>query len=213
TGRGLRWGQRPPRDLRLSSQTSMITRWPSACSSTPPSRSRLTTGVWTLGEALGHTGPHRLQHLLSRAKWDERQVLDQTAVWAAGHLTGDDPHAGQDAVFILDETGDAKSSTDCVGAARQYSGSLGGVALCQVTVNLTYVTARGHTIIDRRLYLPRDWASDEERRELAGVPEQVEFATNPQLAAQMLTRAHDRAIRAPFAAGDEVYGGRDLRRH
>ncbi len=168
---------------------------------------------WTLGEALGHTGPHRLQHLLSRAKWDERQVLDQTAVWAAGHLTGDDPHAGQDAVFILDETGDAKSSTDCVGAARQYSGSLGGVALCQVTVNLTYVTARGHTIIDHRLYLPRDWASDEERRELAGVPDHIEFATKPQLAAQMLTHAHDRAIRAPFAAGDEVYGGRDLRRH
>src|SRR5690606_9793929 len=60
-----------------------------------------------------------------------------------------------------------------------YSGSLGGVALCQVTVNLTYVTARGHTIIDRRLYLPRDWACDEERRELAGVPDHIEFATKP----------------------------------
>jgi SRSO17 transposase len=83
---------------------------------------------WSIAEAIGHTGPHRLQHLLSRAKWDEQQVLDETAGWAAGHLTGDD--AGQDAVFILDETGDAKSSTDCVGAARQYSGGLGGVALC-----------------------------------------------------------------------------------
>ncbi|NKZ09094.1 IS701 family transposase [Actinomadura latina] len=169
---------------------------------------------WTLGEALGHTGPHRLQHLLSRAKWDERQVLDQTALWAAGHLTGPDGcgDVGGDAVFIVDETGDAKSSTDCVGAARQYSGSLGGVALCQVTVNLTLATPRGHTIIDRRLYLPRDWAADEERRELAGVPEQVEFATKPQLAAAMLTHACDRRIGAAFVAGDEVYGGRDLRR-
>jgi SRSO17 transposase len=168
---------------------------------------------WSLGEALGHSGPHRLQHLLSRAKWDEQQVLDATAEWAAGHLTRNDDGDGgcQDAVFILDETGDAKSSTDCVGAARQYSGSLGGVALCQVAVNLTYVTARGRTIIDRRLYLPRGWAEDEERRELAGVPEEIEFATKPQLAAQMLTHAHDRAIRAPFVTGDEVYGGRDLR--
>jgi SRSO17 transposase len=176
---------------------------------------------WTLGEALGHSGPHRLQHLLSRAKWDEQQVLDETAVWAAGHLTSGETHsgadqdagwdAGQDAVFIVDETGDAKSSTDCVGAARQYSGSLGGVALCQVTVIVTYATARGLTIIDRRLYLPRDWAADEERRELAGVPEQVEFATKPQLAAQMLTHAHTRQITALFAAGDEVYGGRELR--
>ena len=173
---------------------------------------------WTLGEALGHTGPHRLQHLLSRAKWDEQQVLDETAAWAAEHLTGQDgdQDAMFDPVFIVDETGDAKSSTDCVGAARQYSGSLGGVALCQVTVNLTLATPRGHTIIDRRLYPPKGWAADKERREPAGVPEQIEFATKPQLAAAMLTHARDRRIGTgpgvAFAAGDEVYGGRDLRR-
>src|SRR5690606_42035356 len=88
---------------------------------------------WTLGEALGHTGPHRLQHLLSRAKWDERQFLDQTAVWAAGHLTGDDPHPCQDAVIILDETSDDKSSTVCVGSARQSTARLCNVAYCNVT--------------------------------------------------------------------------------
>jgi SRSO17 transposase len=164
------------------------------------------TNCWTIAEALGHRGPHRLQHLLSRAKWDEQQVLDQAAEWAVEHLAD-----GGDAVLIVDETGDAKSSTDRVGAARQYSGSLGGVALCQVAVNLAYATGRGHTIIDRRLYLPKDWTFDEERRELAGVPEQIEFATKPQLAARMLTHAHGREIRAAFVAGDEVYGGRDLR--
>ena len=56
-----------------------------------------------------------------------------------------------------------------------------------------------------------DWAADEERRELAGVPDEVMFATKPQLAGTLLQQAHNRGIRAAFAAGDEVYGGLDLR--
>ena len=62
---------------------------------------------WTIAEAAGHRGPHRLQHLLSRAVWDDQQVLDIAAAWAAGHL--DDG----DAVLIVDETADEKSSADC----------------------------------------------------------------------------------------------------
>jgi SRSO17 transposase len=111
----------------------------------------------------------------------------------------------------VDETADAKSSADAAGAARQYSGTLGGIALCQVAVTLTYASGRGHTLIDRALYLPEARAADEEHRELAGIPEETAFATKPQLAAQLLERAHQRGIRAVFAAGDEVYGGRELR--
>lgn len=160
---------------------------------------------WSLAEAVGHSGPHRLQHLLSRAAWDDRQALQTAAGWAVEAL------GGQAAVLVVDETGDAKSSTDCVGAARQYSGSLGGVGLCQVAVHLTYATQRGHTIIDRRLYLPSGWTFDEERRELAGVPEEIEFATKPAIAAAMLTSAWEHGIRAGFVTGDEVYGSRELR--
>ena len=83
---------------------------------------------WTIAEAVGHRGPHRLQHLLSRAVWDDQQVLDTAADWAAGHL--DDG----DAVLIVDETADEKSSADAAGAARQYSGTVGGIALCQVAL-------------------------------------------------------------------------------
>ena len=83
---------------------------------------------WSIAEAAGHLGPHRLQHLLSRAVWDEQQLLDTAAAWAVSHL-GD-----QDAVLIVDETADEKSSADAVGAARQYSGTLGEIALCQVAV-------------------------------------------------------------------------------
>ena len=89
---------------------------------------------------------------------------------------------------------------------------LGGVALCQVAVTLTYATGRGHALIGRALYLPEGCAADEEHRELAGVPEEVLFATKPQLAGALLDRAHALGIRAAFVAGDEVYGGRELRR-
>ena len=81
---------------------------------------------WTIAEAAGHRGPHRLQHLLSRAVWDDQRVLDIAAAWAVSHL--DDG----DGVLIVDETADEKSSAGTVGAARQYSGTVGGIALCQV---------------------------------------------------------------------------------
>ncbi len=161
---------------------------------------------WTIAEAIGHRGPHRLQHLLSRAIWDDQQVLDVAAAWAVSHL--DDGEA----VLIVDETADEKSSADAAGAARQYSGTVGGIALCQVAVTLTYATGRGHALIGRALYLPEGRAADEEHRELAGVPEEVMFATKPQLAGALLDRAHAAGIRAAFVAGDEVYGGRQLRR-
>jgi SRSO17 transposase len=165
---------------------------------------------WTLAEAAGHASPYRMQHLLSRARVDERQMLDAAADWAAARLT-----AGQDeddVVLIVDETADEKSSADCAGAARQYSGTVGGIAMCQVAVTLTCAAPAGHALIGRALYLPADWAADEERRELAGVPDEVMFATKPQLAGDLLQRAHDRGIRAGFTAGDEVYGGLDLRK-
>jgi SRSO17 transposase len=161
---------------------------------------------WTIAEALGHSGPHRLQHLLSRAVWDGQQILQRAATWAAGRL--DD---GQ-AVLIVDETAGAKSSADAAGAARQYSGTLGGIELCQVAVTLTFASDRGHTLIDRALYLPQACAADEEHRELAGIAEEVSVATKPQLADELLERAHQRGIRAAFVAGDEVCGGRELRR-
>jgi SRSO17 transposase len=155
---------------------------------------------------VGHRGPHRLQHLLSRAVWDDQHVADIASAWAAGHL--DDG----DGVLIVDETADEKSSADTAGAVRQYSGTPGGIALCQVAVTLTYATGRGHALIGRALYLPEARAADEEHRELAGVPEEVMFASKPQLADALLERARSLGIRAAFVAGDEVYGDRELRR-
>ena len=76
----------------------------------------------------------------------------------------------------------------------------------QVAVYLTYASAAGHALIDRELYLPRVWAGDTDRREQAGVPTKVKFATKPALAAEMITRALDAGVSARWVAGDEVYG-------
>ena len=87
---------------------------------------------WTLAEAAGHACPYRMQHLLSRARVDDRQLLDAAADWAAAHIT-----AGQDeddVMLIVDETADEKSSDSCAGASHQYSGTVGGTAMCQVAV-------------------------------------------------------------------------------
>ena len=139
-----------------------------------------SANCWSLAEAIGHTGPHVLQHFLSRARFDTEAIRRSAAAWTVEQL-GD-----REVMLVVDETGDEKSSTDAVGAARQYSGALGGIGLCQVAVHLSYVSADGHALIDRRLYLGEAWAADDERRELAGVPDQRPFATKPQLAGDML---------------------------
>ena len=164
---------------------------------------------WTLAGAAGHACPYRMQHLLSRARCDEQRMPDTAAGWAAGRLSaGQD---GADAVLIVDETAGEKSPDSCAGASHQYSGTVGGTAMCQVAVTLTWAAPAGHALIGRALYLPEGWAADEERRELAGIPGEITFETKPQLAGDLLQHAHDQGIRAGFVAGDEVYGGRDLR--
>jgi SRSO17 transposase len=164
---------------------------------------------WTMSEAAGHATPDRMQHLLSRAAVDGQKMADETATWINSQLTsGTDP---SEVILIADESADEKSSADCAGAAWQYSGTTGGTALCQVFVTLALAAPAGHALIGRSLYLPRSWAEDEERRENAGVPDDVTFRTKPQLAGDLLEHAHDLGIRAAFLAGDEVYSGKELR--
>jgi SRSO17 transposase len=164
----------------------------------------------TMAEAAGHPTPDRMQHFLSRASIDDEKMAGETAAWTASRLTqGADPG---DVILVIDETADEKSSEDCAGAAWQYSGTVGGKALCQVMVTLTLAAPAGHALIGRSLYLPKSWTEDEERRELAGIPDDVTFKTKPQLAGDLLQHAHDLGIRGGFYVGDEVYGGLDLRK-
>ncbi|QIY68032.2 transposase [Streptomyces sp. RLB1-33] len=86
-----------------------------------------SANCWSLAEAIGHTGPHVLQHFLSRARFDTEAIRRTAAAWTVEQL------GSTEVMLVVDETGDEKSSTDAVGAARQYSGALG--ARISITVS------------------------------------------------------------------------------
>ncbi|MET9888105.1 IS701 family transposase [Streptomyces sp. NPDC006430] len=155
---------------------------------------------WTLAEHAGDATPDGMQHLLHRAKWDADAIRDDIRAYVVEHL-----HDTQ-AVLVVDETGDLKKGTATVGVQRQYTGTAGRIENAQVAVYLVYSAAHGHAAIDRALYVPRSWAEDPDRCRSAGIPDDLSFATKPQLAARMVERALDAGTPARWVAGDEVYG-------
>jgi SRSO17 transposase len=114
--------------------------------------------------------------------------------------------ASPDAVGVIDESGFLKKGRHSVGVARQYSGTAGKIENCQIGVFLAYASKHGHTLMDRELYLPKEWTDDEERCGQAGIPAERAFATKPLLARQMLERSFAAGVRLAFIAGDSVYG-------
>lgn len=117
---------------------------------------------------------------------------------------------GDEGVLIVDETGFIKKGDKSVGVKRQYTGTMGKTENCQVGVFLAYASEQGQAFIDRELYLPEEWAQDEQRRKRAGVPETVGMRTKPELAKEMLRRALDAGVKAAWVVADSVYG--DTRR-
>lgn len=156
---------------------------------------------WQLAERAGEATPYGMQRLLAGAKWDASTVRDDLVGYVVEHLG--DPEA----VLVIDETGFLKQGTHSVGVQRQYSGTAGRIANCQIGVYLTYASPAGHVLLDRELYLPKEWAADPQRRQEAGVPEEVAFATKPELARRMLARARDAGVPAAWVTGDSIYGG------
>jgi SRSO17 transposase len=155
---------------------------------------------WQLAEALGEHSPDGVQRLLRTARWDAEAVRDDLRAYVVEHLG--DPAA----VLVIDETGFLKKGTKSVGVARQYSGTAGRIENCQIGVFLAYASPRGHAFLDRALYLPKVWAEDGPRREAAGVPPEVGFATKGELARAMLARAFAAEVPAAWVTGDEIYG-------
>jgi SRSO17 transposase len=109
-------------------------------------------------------------------------------------------------VLTCDETGFLKKGTGSAGVQRQYSGTAGRIENSQVGVFLSYASARGRALIDRRVYLPKSWTGDRSRCAAAGIPAEVEFATKPELALNMITDAVAARVPAAWAASDELYG-------
>ena len=104
-----------------------------------------------------------LQHFLSHSEWDARAVLDQVAREADRHLGG-----SEDSALLLDESAFAKKGEKSVGVARQWNGQLGKVENSQVAVFAALVQGPYSTLIDTRLYLPKEWLKDPSRCQEAG---------------------------------------------
>lgn len=161
---------------------------------------------WQLAEHAREARPDGMQRLLSSAVWDTDGVRDDLRTYTLEHL------GKQSAIAVIDETSFPKQGKKSAGVGVQYCGTTGQVENCQVGVFLAYVTAKGHTLIDRELYLPLDWTEDRERCQAAGIPDSVRFQTKPELARRMLARLWNAQIPIAWVVADTVYGGNlDLR--
>jgi SRSO17 transposase len=141
-----------------------------------------------------------MQRLLNAAAWDDDGVRDDVRSYVARHL------GAADGVLVVDETGFIKKGVKSAGVQRQYSGTAGRVENCQLGVFLAYAGPKGRALIDRELYLPKSWTQDRTRCREAAVPDEVQFATKPELARQMLGRALDAGVPAAWVTADEAYG-------
>jgi SRSO17 transposase len=140
-----------------------------------------------------------LQWFVGMSDWDD-EPLRKELVQQVGKQLG-----RSDGVLVFDPSAFPKSGKESVGVARQWCGRLGKVDNCQVAVFLGYVSAEEHTLVDMRLYLPKEWTKDKARREKAGVPAHIRYRTRHQLCLEMLEK-HGDALPHSWIAGDDELG-------
>ena len=157
-----------------------------------------------IAAAVAGTSTERLQHLLTDADWDA-EALDRQRV---AHLTA---HSSAGGVLVLDDTGLPKQGKQSVGVARQYSGTLGRTANCQVVVSAEYLAEPTrsrplHWPVSAQLYLHQSWTDDPARCTRAHVPAAVGFQTKPQIALALIDRARDWGVPFTTVVADAGYG-------
>jgi SRSO17 transposase len=148
-----------------------------------------------------------MQRFVSDAPWDETKIMDKYR-----SLVNEDI-GHPDGAVIFDESGFVKKGDDSIGVARQYCGSIGKVENCQVGVFATYTSAHGYSLIDKRLYIPEQWFSDDyrERREKCMLPPEIKFQTKPQLAAEMLRDiSKNKQLPFRYVLADSIYANPDF---
>ncbi|MDZ4871070.1 MAG: IS701 family transposase ISAzo35 [Chroococcidiopsis cubana SAG 39.79] len=155
---------------------------------------------WQLAEQVGNQTPMGFRIYWVELFGTQMQYRDEHRAYVVEHL------GHEQAVLVVDETGFVKKGKHSVGVQRQYSGTAGRVENCQIGVFLSYASPQGYTFLDRELYLPKSWTDDSQRCRSVGVPDEVKFATKPQLARQMLERAFNAGVPAAWVTADEVYG-------
>ncbi len=143
-----------------------------------------------------------MQRFVSDAVWDEEKIMHKYR-----SLVNEDM-GDVDGAIIFDESSFVKKGDDSIGVARQYCGTIGKVDNCQVGVFAAYTSSRGYLLVDKRLFVPEQWFSDDyrERRQKCKLPAEIEFKTKPQLAVEMLERiAEQKQIPFRYVLADSVY--------
>ena len=155
-----------------------------------------------------------MHHLVTEAEWSDDALWSAVAKQVLPKLVGEDKAV----VWVVDDTGFPKKGRRSVSVAHQYCGQTGKQDNCRVSVTLSIATAEGSLPVGFRLYLPREWSDDAARRRTAGVPEDVAFATKPQLAWRQIEAALQAGyprgpVLADAADGDETAWRENLAQH
>lgn len=143
-----------------------------------------------------------LHHLVADAPWNDEALLDRALDTVLASMLRQYPVVA----WVVDDTGFPKKGQHSVGVARQYCGQVGKQDNCRVAVSLSVTTEKASMPIAFRLYLPEAWANDKQRREKAGVPEEIEFQTKPQIALAEIERARERGVPEGVVLADAGYG-------
>lgn len=155
-----------------------------------------------MAEVVDGADHQQLHHFTANSPWKARPVYDQVAREADSILGGQD-----DSGLIMDETGVVKKGKASVGVARQYIGRIGKVDNGQIAVCAVLSCGFRYTLIDNRLYLPKEWTDDPERCKKAKIPEEnMEFKTKAQHALEMIIHARFNGIRFKWVGMDAGYG-------
>lgn len=150
----------------------------------------------------------RIQYFVSESDWNDHAVRETAAEYALNTMKEREPITH----WIIDDTGFLKQGTESVGVKRQYTGSAGKIANCQIGVSLSITTATEHVPIDFELYLPREW-TEPERRKKARIPPEVGFKPKPDLALDMIRRAVGQGVPRAMVLADTAYGNSASFRH
>ena len=155
---------------------------------------------WQLAEATGDAPPDGCPYVMARADGAADAVRDAWRVYIRP------PRRDAHGVLVLDETGLLKEGRHAAGVARPSRGTAGKVETCQMGVLVASASRLGHALGAGERYLPGEWPPDRERCRAAGVPEDRDLATTPELAPPLLARAFAAGRPAPGVTGDSVYG-------
>ncbi len=144
-----------------------------------------------------------LQRFVSDAPWDEDNMIAKYRSFVNDDL------GSPDGALIFDESGFIKKGQDSIGVARQYCGTIGKVDNCQVGVFAAYVSGSGYALVDKRLFIPEQWFTDDylERRHKCKLPVDTVFGTKPQLAVEMLNAiSKENLLPFKYVLADSIYG-------